>query len=62
MQVHLNIQEEARKHRQDHRYFQSVPMKRSSIDPPVIHFIETAPSVLREMPWVKLKEHKASIE
>ena len=22
-----------------------------------IHFVETAPSVLREMPWVVLKEH-----
>ena len=30
----------------------------SSSTAPVIHFVETAPSVLREMPWIQLKEHK----
>ena len=30
----------------------------SSFTAPVIHFVETAPSVLREMPWIQLKEHK----
>ena len=29
---------------------------------PTIHFVETAPSVLREMPWVQLKEHKVHYE
>ena len=60
MQIHLKIQDGARKHRQQRRYSQSSPVNQSKNDPPVIHFIETAPSVLREMPWVKLKEHKAS--
>ena len=26
----------------------------------VVHFVETSPSVLREMPWITLKEHKVS--
>ena len=28
---------------------------------PVVHFVETAPSVLREMPWIQLKEHKVHV-
>lgn len=60
MQVHLKIQDETRKHRQQHRYSQSIPVSPFMIDTPVIHFIETAPSVLRELPWVKLREHKVS--
>ena len=27
----------------------------------VVHFVETSPSVLREMPWITLKEHKVSL-
>lgn len=28
-------------------------------DPPsTIHFVETAPSMLREMPWIQLKDSK----
>ncbi len=25
---------------------------------PCIHFIETEPSVLRDVPWIQLREHK----
>ena len=60
MQVHLKIQDEARKYRQQYRFSRSSPLNQSTFNPPVIHFIETAPSVLREMPWVNLREHKAS--
>ena len=28
---------------------------------PTIHFVETAPSVLREMPWIQLREHKVQL-
>ena len=27
----------------------------------VVHFIETSPTLLREMPWITLKEHKVSL-
>lgn len=27
---------------------------------PCIHFIETEPSVLRDVPWIQLREHRAS--
>ena len=26
-----------------------------------IHFIETAPSVLRDVPWIQLREHKVLV-
>ena len=29
-----------------------------TLSSPTIHFVETAPSVLREMPWIQLREHK----
>ena len=57
MQVHLMIQEEARQQRR--RSF--ICDEQTNVDPPIIHFIETTPSVLREMPWVNLKEHKVLI-
>ena len=27
----------------------------------VVHFVETSPSLLREMPWITLKEYKVSL-
>ena len=27
----------------------------------VVHFVETSPSALREMPWISLKEYKVTI-
>ena len=29
--------------------------------PPCMHFIETTPSVLRDIPWIQLREHKVHI-
>ena len=55
MQLHLLTQQEAHKKQPQ----QSVELQRSGVvAPPCIHFVETASSVLREMPWVQLKEHK----
>lgn len=50
MQVHLAIRRGGREGREGH-----------TLHPPrtpAIHFVETASSILREMPWVQLREHK----
>lgn len=49
MQVHLSMQQQVRG---------GVESGGAVSHAPCIHFIETAPSVLREMPWITLSEHK----
>ena len=55
MQLRLHVQQEVYRD-------ESVSHIRSptadSAFAPKMHFIETAPSILREMPWIKLKEFK----
>ena len=62
MQLRLLVQQEFQGH-QRHLSLRRTPSTDESVDissptAPVIHFVETAPSVLREMPWVQLREHK----
>ena len=33
----------------------------TSLKSPALHLVETAPSVLRKMPWVVLREHMVSL-
>ena len=40
---------------QDHKGSESV-----AAGMPTIHFVETAPSVLREVPWITYREYKVS--
>ena len=54
MQLRLHIQQEVH----HHGSIQS-PTSESAFAP-MMHFIETAPSILREMPWIKLKEFKVN--
>ena len=71
MQCYLKIQQEARRQQAEREHSQSGEIggqasKPSLLSPPptqisgtpIIHFVETAPSVLRELPWILLKEHK----
>lgn len=51
MQLHLVIQQRVRQERE----------AGMSSKAPCLHFVETAPSVLREMPWVILREHTVSV-
>ena len=44
---------------QDEDKTQNRPAMRLS---PCIHFIETTPSVLRDIPWIQLREHKVDIK
>lgn len=53
MQEHLTIQRHIRERREE---------LKSLLHTPTIHFVETAPSVLREMPWIILREHGVSVE
>ena len=46
MRVHLSVQ----------RNYQQAGMSNKDIS--VIHFVETSPSMLREMPWIQLKDAK----
>lgn len=62
MQLRLLVQQEVQG-RQRHLSLRRTPSVDESVDistpiAPVIHFVETAPSVLREMPWIQLREHK----
>ena len=64
MQLRLLVQQEFQG-RQRLRSLRRTPSTEESVDisspmatAPVIHFVETAPSVLREMPWIQLREHK----
>ena len=73
MQHYLRIQQEARKQQAEQEHSQSTEQadlqaesqkrtqplpRRSRTVAPSIHFVETAPSVLRELPWILLREHK----
>lgn len=67
MQRYLKIQQEARKQQAETKTQQGdfqVENQRGTFSHhryaliPIIHFVETAPSVLRELPWILLKEHK----
>ena len=70
MQRYLKIQQKARKKQAERELVQSgehdTPMQpegqegqpRAKSVFPTIHFVETAPSVLRELPWILLREHK----
>ncbi len=53
MQVHLSIQATAR---ESHQYLEAGTPSHDHT--PTIHFVETSSSVLREMPWVQLREHQ----
>ena len=39
-------------------YMQSQNTSTSELGTSTIHFVETEPSILREMPWIQLKEYK----
>ena len=70
MQHYLKIQQESRKQHAEREHSQSTEQAdlqaenqkrtphRSHTVVPSIHFVETAPSVLRELPWILLKEHE----
>ena len=70
MQCYLKIQQQARQQAErehvqsaEHEIFtrerEELPRSRNVF--PTIHFVETASSVLRELPWILPKEHKVSI-
>ena len=40
---------------------QSQPDLSLQLPPSTIHFVETTPSMLREMPWIQLKEYKVGV-
>ena len=73
MQRYLKIQQKARKKQAERELVQSgehdTPMQpegqegqpRTKSLFPTIHFVETAPSVLRELPWILLREYKVRI-
>lgn len=70
MQCYLKIQQTARKYQAEREHLQSgeyeaspahnaaVTATPTKYSLPTIHFVETAASVLRELPWILLKEHK----
>ena len=43
------------------RDHQSQPELSLQAPPSTFHFVETAPSVLREMPWIRLKDSKVGM-
>ena len=72
MQCYLRIQQQARK--QAEREHLQISAEHDSFLPtadgdpprtkslfPTIHFVETASSVLRELPWILPKEHKVHV-
>ena len=77
MQCYLKIQQTARKYQAEREHLQSGEHEASpshtttdktatTVSPPkyslpTIHFVETASSVLRELPWILPKEHKVHI-
>ena len=62
MQLRLLVQQEYQGHQRllslRHTLSTDESIDISSPTAPVIHFVETAPSVLREVPWIQLEEHK----
>ena len=72
MQCYLKIQQQARKQQAEREHVQSAEYDppgdggedvcRSKNVFPTIHFVETASSVLRELPWILTKEYKVLSE
>ena len=71
MQCYLKIQQQARKQQAEREHVQSAehepPGNGGDVLPskcmfPTIHFVETASSVLRELPWILPKEYKVQIK
>ena len=71
MQYYLKIQRKARKRQAEREFLQSGEHEAngekdsedgasSKVVFPVIHFVETASSVLRELPWILPKEYKVA--
>lgn len=67
MQRYLRIQQKASEQlsecsrvKQDVIPTESLSLRSQSLFP-TIHFVETAPSVIRELPWILLKEHRVLI-
>ena len=69
MQCYLKIQRQARRHQAEREHTQSAEHEATqpgetgattTTKPmfPTIHFVETAISVLRELPWILPKEYK----
>ena len=72
MQCYLKIQQQARKQQAEREHVLSAEhdppgdggkdMCHSKSMFPTIHFVETASSVLRELPWILPKEYKVHLQ
>lgn len=59
MQLHLLVQATHGREDGGPDEFTTLAAAQSS---PCIHFIETEPSVLRDVPWIQLREHKVQYD